>query len=261
MLKFGDVVHVVEITDRKPKSWILKLEKDKEKSTHLGRIDHNDLIGKKNGQTVPLTKGSVILLKPSPRDFLHSFKLKTQILYEDDCAAACSIAGIKNDMIVGEAGTGSGALTTFLAWAVSPDGHVYSYDNNKKHLENAQENVKLTGLERYVTFILQDICNPFDSPEFDAFFLDFSSPFEAIDSIAEKLGGGGNLITFVPNWGQVERTVEKINRNSSLELLEVFEITRRNFIVKPERNIMRPRFREIAYSGILIHAIKTASNP
>ena len=26
---------------------------------------------------------------------------------------------------------------------------------------------------------------------------------------------------------------------------------------KPERNIMRPRFREISYSGILIHAIKT----
>lgn len=258
MLKIGDSVLVVEITDRKPKSWILILKQDDAKSTHLGRIDHNNLIGLQYGQEIRFEpKGRAILLKPSPRDFLKSFKLKTQILYADDCTAACSVAGIKNGMIVGEAGSGSGALTTFLAWAVSPDGHIYSFDINKKHLENAKENLQLTGMEKYVTFILQDIRESFQGPLLDAFFLDFSTPFDAIDSVALRLTGGGSLVVFVPNWGQVEQTVEKINKNSTLELLEVFEITRRNFTVKPKRHIMRPTFRDIVYSGILIHAIKT----
>jgi tRNA (adenine57-N1/adenine58-N1)-methyltransferase len=258
MLRIGDIVNVVEITDRKPKSWIITLKKDEKKSTHLGRIDHNNLIGLRYGQLIRLTRGKAILLKPSPRDFLvSSFKLKTQILYADDCTAACSVAGVKNGMKVGEAGSGSGALTLFLAWGVSPDGHVFSFDINENHLENAKENIHMTGLDKYVTFSCQDIRESFDSPVFDAFFLDFSAPFDAIDSIALKLTGGGSLVVFVPNWGQVEETVTIINKNKSLELLEVFEITRRNFIVKPDKRIMRPTFRDIVYSGILIHAIKT----
>ena len=259
MLKEGCIVRAVEITERKPKSWIFRLENEGEKSTHLGRIDHDKIIGLKYGQVISVTKGQIMLLKPSPRDFLRSFTLKTQILYADDCAVACSVAGVGNGMNVGEAGTGSGALTTFLAWAVAPDGHVYSFDINEKHLRNAEQNIQMTGLQNNITFQVQDIRDSFNVPLLDAFFLDFSTPFEAIDSIAPTLIGGGHLICFVPNWGQVEQTVEKINQNSAIELQQVFEITRRDFNVNPKKHIMRPKFRSIVYSGILIHAIKILS--
>jgi tRNA (adenine57-N1/adenine58-N1)-methyltransferase len=255
MLEIGNIVRIVELNTRNPKSWIFNLEADKEKSTHLGQIFHNNLLGKNYGDVIELSHGQVTILKPSPRDFLKAFKLKTQILYEDDCAIACSTSGIGDGMMVGEAGTGSGALTTFLAWSTSPNGHVFSFDINKDHLENAKKNIGLAGLTN-VTFLVQDIREKLDVPPLDAFFLDLSDPFNAIDNISEVLTGGGQLVCFVPNWGQVEHTVDRINLNPNLTHQQTFEITRRNFAVNPEKHIMRPSFRSIVYSGILIHAIK-----
>ncbi|UCE13586.1 MAG: methyltransferase domain-containing protein [Candidatus Heimdallarchaeota archaeon] len=256
MLKEGDIVLITEISSRHPKSWLLSLAKDTELSTHLGKIFHNQIIGKKYGEVIILTKGKAIIMKPSPRDYLRQFKLKTQILYEDDCAIACSLAGVGSSMKVGEAGTGSGALTMFLAYNVQPSGHVFSYEINEDHLANAQKNLAKTGMTDVVTFKLQDIRLPIEECEFDAFFLDFSSPYEAIDTVAIVLRGGGHLVCFVPNWGQVEKTVAQIRKCPYLIHRETFEITRRNFIVNPNNHIMRPVFRDLVYSGILIHAIR-----
>ncbi len=260
MLEIGNIVRIIELNARNPKSWIFPLKADEEKSTHLGQIIHNNLLKKNYGDIIILSHGQVAILKPSPRDFLKAFKLKTQILYADDCAIACSTAGIGNGMRVGEAGTGSGALTTFLAWSTSPDGHVYSFDINEGHLNNAKKNLELTGLNN-VTFFIQDIREKVNVPPLDAFFLDFSNPFDAIDNITEVLAGGGHLVCFVPNWGQVEQTVNKIDMNPNLTLQGTFEITRRNFAVNPKKHIMRPTFRSIVYSGILIHAIKVNTDP
>jgi len=260
MLEIGNLIRIVELKARNPKSWIFNLKADKEKSTHLGQIFHNILLGKNYGDVIDLSHGQVTILKPSPRDFLKAFKLKTQILYADDCAIACSTAGIGDGMMVGEAGTGSGALTTFLSWLTSPNGHVYSFDINKGHLENAEKNFGLTGLTN-VTFFVQDVREKIDVPPLDAFFLDFSDPFNAIDNISKVLTGGGHLVCFVPNWGQVEHTISRINLNPNLTHQETFEITRRNFVVNPEKHIMRPSFRSIVYSGILIHAIKINREP
>ncbi len=259
MLIEGSIVRAVEISDKNPKAWIFRLNNGGEYSTHLGRIDHDRIIGSKYGSIINLTKGKIIILKPTPREFIRSFSLKTQIMYEDDCAIACSVAGIGNGMRVGEAGTGSGALTTFLAWAVAPDGHVYSFDNNEKHLNNARQNLQLTGLQDNITLKLHDIRESVDIPELDAFFLDFSTPYEAINSVTRNLKSGGHLVCFVPNWGQVEQIIEVINLNPELILQRVFEINKRDFNVNPKKHIMRPKFRSIVYSGILIHAIKILS--
>jgi tRNA (adenine57-N1/adenine58-N1)-methyltransferase len=257
VISIGSLVVLTEVSSRKPKAWVIRIEKNGEKSTHLGRIDHNNLIGLDYGQTIDLINGKIVLLKPSPRDFLKSFKLKTQILYEDDCALICSIAGLGNGMRVGEAGTGSGALTCFLAWTVAPTGHVYSFDNNEKHLLNATANIELTNLSKYVTFSVKDIIEPIDLKNLDAFILDFAAPYKAINSVEPTIVPGGHLICYTVQWNQVEKTVQAINENPNLSLIETFEINRRNYTVNPEKHIMRPKFREIVYSGILIHAIKT----
>ena len=260
ILENGNLVRIVELKGRNPKSWIFSLKLNEEKSTHLGQILHNSLIGKKYGDIINLSHGQVTILKPSPIDFLKSFKLKTQILYADDCAIACSTAGIGSGMKVGEAGTGSGALTSFLAWHTLPNGHVYSFDINEEHLRNAKKNIELTGLKN-VTFLVHDVKEEITLPPLDAFFLDFSDPFNAIENISKVITGGGHLVCFVPNWGQVEQTVNKIDVNPHLALQEIFEVTRRNFVVNPTKHIMRPSFRSIVYSGILIHAIKLNIEP
>ena len=256
MLKEGDIVRIVELAQFHPKSWIVSLEKNGELSTHLGKILHNECIGRRYGDLLKKEKKSFILLKPSVRDFLRQFRLKTQILYSDDCAIACSIAGLTSGMKVGEAGTGSGALTLFLAHHVRPTGSVFSYDINADHIVNAQKNLTKTGLSEYITFKNQDVRLPLEESEFDAFFLDFSTPYEAIESIAPVLKSGGHLVCFVPNWGQVEETVARFRKSPLYVHIDTFEITRRNFVVNPEKHIMRPVFRDLVYSGIFIHAIR-----
>lgn len=256
MLKEGDPVKIADFSTRYVKSWILFLKKDSEFSTHRGKILHNDIIGHKYGEIIPNLKGQFVILKPTPRDFLRKFKLKTQIMYEDDSAIACNIAGITNGMVVGEAGTGSGALTLILASLVAPSGHIYSFDINEEHQENAKKNLEMTGFRKYVSFTIQDIRTSIELKDLDAFFLDFSTPYEAIKSVELALKGGGHLICFIPNWGQVEDTINEIQENPNLILQECFELTRRNFIIDPRKHIMRPVFRDLVYSGILVHAIK-----
>ncbi|UCG02370.1 MAG: methyltransferase domain-containing protein [Candidatus Heimdallarchaeota archaeon] len=260
MLKEGDIVRIVEVAQRQPKSWIVTLVRDGELSTHLGKIFHNECIGRRYGDQLKKEKKVFILLKPSVRDFLRHFRLKTQILYADDCAIACNLAGLSSGMRVGEAGTGSGALTLFLAHNVHPTGQVFSFDINADYIANAQKNLAITGLSDCITFKLQDIRAPLEVRELDAFFLDFSSPYEAIDNIAPSLKSSGHLICFVPNWGQVEETVAQIRKSPYFFHVDTFEITRRNFTVNPERHIMRPVFRDLVYSGILIHAIRINPN-
>ncbi|MFX0122085.1 MAG: tRNA (adenine-N1)-methyltransferase [Candidatus Hodarchaeota archaeon] len=256
MLKEGDIVRIVELAQHHPKSWIITLVRNKELSTHLGKILHNECIGRSYGDLLKKEKKKFLLLKPSIRDYLHQFRLKTQIIYADDCAIACSLANLTSGMKVGEAGTGSGALTLFLAHLVHPTGHVFSYDINADHIANAQKNLKMTGLSDHITFKIHDIRSPLEEREFDAFFLDFSTPFEAIDNIASVLKNSGHLVCFVPNWGQVEETVAQIRKNPFFFHSQTFEISRRNFIVNPDKHIMRPVFRDLVYSGILIHAIR-----
>ncbi|MFW9779910.1 MAG: tRNA (adenine-N1)-methyltransferase [Candidatus Heimdallarchaeota archaeon] len=252
----GDIVQIETLTSRKRRSWIFTLSKGGSFFTHLGTINHDDCIGRSFGDILKLTGGQVLLLKPTPRDLIRNFHLKTQILYEDDCAVACSLAGVTPGMRVGEAGSGSGALTTFLASTVRPRGHVYSFDNNKVHLDNARSNVVKAGLEEFVTFTNHDVLEPLEVRGLDAFFLDFSTPYRAIKTVAQSLRGGGRLICFVPSWGQVEQTVAQIQESSYFVLRETLEITRRNFVVDPKKHIMRPVFRDLVYSGILIHAIR-----
>jgi tRNA (adenine57-N1/adenine58-N1)-methyltransferase len=256
MIKEGDIIRLEEISLRHPKSWIIKLTKNGELSTHLGKIFHDQCIGCIYGDVILLTRGTVTILKPLPRDYLRHFRLKTQILYEDDCSIACTLAGVGPGMRVGEAGTGSGGLTIFLAYYVQPNGHIYSFDINYDHLSNAKQNIEITGLSKYVTFLVKDVRKPLDIENLDAFFLDFSTPYDAIDNVVLALKGGGHLVCFVPNWSQVEKTVAKIQENPSLILKETFEVTRRNYVVNPTKNVMRPVFRDLVYSGILIHGIK-----
>ncbi len=256
MLSEGDTIVLKEISPRQPKSWIFLLTKNGELSTHLGKISASQCIGREYGEVVSILKSRVVILKPTPRDFIRHFRLKTQILYEDDCSIATNLAGLSPGMHVGEAGSGSGALTLFLAHSIQPTGLVYSFDINKKHLANAQKNLSQTKLSEYVSFSLKDIRTPLDLTDLDAFFLDLATPYEAIDNIEPTLKGGGHLVCFVPNWGQVEETVAIIRKNSNLLLRDTFEITRRNFIVDPQKHIMRPVFRDLVYSGIIIHANK-----
>ena len=87
--------------------------------THRGILMHDDLIGKQWGTQVFSHIGSPFyLLQPSLGDLLIDLPRTTQILYPKDIGFIFVTMGVGPGQKVMEAGTGSGSMTTALAFAV-----------------------------------------------------------------------------------------------------------------------------------------------
>ncbi|MHA2271881.1 MAG: tRNA (adenine-N1)-methyltransferase [Candidatus Hodarchaeales archaeon] len=257
MIELGSLVC---LRDPRGKSWLVQVEHGKRFSFDKGQVDLESLVGLDYGSKINI-KGwkSIYVLQPTPADFLRRFKKVTQVLYPDDCAILIGTAGVGPGNIVVEAGTGSGGLAGFLAYHIQPSGHIYSYDKEKSHQDVAYDNIRMIGLEQYVTFHCRDIGQGIVEKNVDAVFLDLACPWEGGIGAAESaLKPGGKLAIFVPNWSQIERSVEAIEAGHFL-LLETFEIFRRDLKVDLSRSIMRPETRlTVGYTGVVISAVKLA---
>lgn len=116
----GDLVIVYERNDvMKP----VKVSKDGVLRNRFGAYKHSDWIGKPLGTKVFNNKGKfVYLLVPTP-------ELWTLVLsHIADISFVLMYLEVIPGCIVLESGTGSGSLSTSLARAVAPTGHVYSFD-------------------------------------------------------------------------------------------------------------------------------------
>jgi tRNA (adenine57-N1/adenine58-N1)-methyltransferase len=104
-----------------------------------GIVNYDDLIGLWGHQVFTLLGSSYFMLHPSLSDLLREIKRNTQIMYPKDVGFILVTMGIGPGVHVIEAGTGSGSLTTALAWAVGPQGRVYSYEIRPEMQNQAQE--------------------------------------------------------------------------------------------------------------------------
>ena len=112
----GDLVELVSPTN---KVYLIRLKAGEKLHTHRGIVNHDDLIDIPWGSRVDTHLGSpFFLLQPSLNDILRETRRNTQIVYPKDIGFILVMLGIGPGSIVVEAGTGSGALTTALAWAV-----------------------------------------------------------------------------------------------------------------------------------------------
>ncbi len=257
MMKEGDVVLIVD-PKKVNAEWLVQLEKGKSFSCHLGAIRHDDLLERAEfGMKWMLPRGQVWLLRPRPVDLIRHFRHATNVIHDVDAAMLVATLGVRSGMKVGEAGTGSGSFTGYLAQLVAPGGQVYSFDNREEHLALARRNLEKAGLLDVVTLTNHDVCEEDISIEdLEAFFLDLPTPWLAIPHVEPSLQFGARVISFVPNWSQVEQTVKAIENTPHLYLEEVYEVLKRPFLVKPSRKVMRPMTRMISFSGVAIHAIK-----
>ncbi len=115
--------------------------------TNYGFLQHDDLIGEPWGSQVFSHAGHrFLLLQPRMGDYLLKIRRNTQILYPKDIGFLLLKLGIgPGDMVI-EAGTGSGALTSALAHAVGPSGHIFSYEIRPELLPLAEENLTMLNL-------------------------------------------------------------------------------------------------------------------
>lgn len=252
--KYGDLVQLV--TDR-DNSFLIRLEEEKVFQSHHGMIPHENLTHILWGSRIQSHLGKVfIVLQPALDDLIRALPRKTQILYPKDIGYIIVTMGIGPGIKIIEAGTGSGGLTTALAFVVGTEGKVISYDIEEKNINLARENLKLFGLENRVTFKIRDIQKGFDEVNYHAVFLDLENPEEYIATIRNSLIPGGYFGCFLPTTNQVSNLITALKKEN-FSFIEVSEILHRYYKTSATR--LRPADKMVGHTGYLVFARKAAT--
>lgn len=245
----GDLAQLVGL---RHKHFIITLQAGARFESHRGILLHDDLIGKPWGTQVFSHNGSpFFLLQPSLADLITELPRTTQIMYPKDIGFILVTIGVGPGQRVMEAGTGSGSMTTALAYAVGPTGQVISYEVKPDVQNLARKNLNRFGLASRVDFKLRDIQAGFDEIDVDSFFLDLPNPYDYTVQVRTALKPGGHLCCLLPTFNQVEKTLYALHRDN-FAFIEVCEIMLRYFQADPTK--LRPTDRMVAHTGFLIFA-------
>jgi len=243
---------LVEIVSPSRKIFIFLLATGKEIHTHRGIVKHDDLIGKAWGSEVISHKGNpFFLLQPTLADVIAEIPRNTQIIYPKDIGFILVTMGIGSGTKVLEAGSGSGALTTALAWVVGPEGTVVSYEMRPDVKNLAQKNLNRVGLSSRVDFKLGDIAEGISVRGFDAVFLDIPNAYELISQVKQALKPGGHFGCIFPTINQVMRLLPALHANN-FKVVDICEIMLRYY--KSHQDRLRPTDRMVAHTGYLTFA-------
>jgi len=238
----------------KKRTYMIRVEADKQFHTHKGFIELGDLIGRPFGSPVVSSLGvEFYALRPFIRDRILKTDRRTQVLYPKDIGYLLIQLDVGSGSRVVEAGTGSGALTMALANAVRPDGMVYTYEINPKFQRVAAGNIERAGLADYVELKEGDVTEGIDEEEVDVVILDLATPWAVVPLAYEALAGGGVFASFSPTIEQVMKTVSAIREHPFI-VVETVELILRNITVA--ENKTRPQTRMIGHSGYITSARK-----
>ncbi len=214
-----------------------------------GVIDLSAEIGQPVGRGVEWSGAHYLLLRPSLGDLLGSIRRGAQIVTAKDAAQMVFLAGVGPGGQVVEAGSGSGALTIVLAYAVGPEGHVTSYDRRADFLEAARANVDRAGLSDRVTFRERDVvAEGLELTDCSSVLLDLPEPWEVLASARTALRPGGYVATYTPTYNQLERPVRAL-RAGGFEEVRATEVLERGLHVGEGGT--RPEFEMLGHTGFL----------
>jgi tRNA (adenine57-N1/adenine58-N1)-methyltransferase len=229
---------------------ILRLKPGMDYQTHKGIIYYDDVIGLAWGSRVETHLGSPFtLLRPSLRDLLLHIRRKSQIIFPKDIGYILLRLSVGAASRVLEIGTGSGALTTALAWTVGEEGRIVSYERREDMQELARQNLARVGLENRVDFVLADAIEGINESGFDSAFIDVAAPELLLKPLQQALNSGAIAGFILPTTNQVSALLAAAS-TSGFAHFEVLEILLRSY--KPVAGRLRPVDRMVAHTGYLI---------
>ncbi|MEE9253183.1 MAG: tRNA (adenine-N1)-methyltransferase [Thermodesulfobacteriota bacterium] len=250
-VKPGDYVLLLS---KDQKTYMIKVTEDGTFGTHMGNLEHNEMIGRGYGEVVNTHMGKpFVILEPTISDRMMKVRRKTQIIYPKDAGFIVLKTGIRPGMRIIECGSGSGAFTIALANAVSPSGKVFAYDRREDFLEICGKNVEENGLADYVEFKVGVAGGGFEETDVDVVILDLPSPWDGVHASYDALRGGGRIASLSPTYNQVEKTVVSMAEEGFV-YIETVELLIRRIMARPGKT--RPADRMIGHTGFLTFARK-----
>lgn len=249
MIEPGQLILLIS---HKGKRYLRKLELGGEVHTHDGKLLMDEVSEVGFGQYVKTHLGKpYLVLKPTLHDLIKGVKRQTQIMYPKEIGYLMMKLGIGPGSTVIESGTGSGGLTTALAWFVGDTGKVITYERRADFFKLAGKNLERVGLADRVEQVNRNIEDGFLHSGADALFLDVRTPWEYLQSIPDAVIPGAMCGFLLPTVNQVSELLRGLEDGPFADQ-EVLEVLVRRWKPVPDR--LRPEDRMVAHTGFLVFA-------
>lgn len=191
------------------------------------------------------------VLRPGIGDLTAGLARKAQIVLPKDASRILFECDVRAGSRVVEAGIGSAALTSALAWAVAPGGRVHTYEMREDFAEWGRRNLEESGLLAHVDITVGDVTKGVKERGVDAFILDMPNPWDAVAAAKEALRGDGFFCAYTPLISQVERTQDAL-RKAGFSDVRTMEIIERPWVVHEHGS--RPAHEILAHTAFLTFA-------
>ncbi len=249
------------LLDRKSRRYMVTLKEEDTFHSHLGRLQHDQLIGSSVGGWYRTDRGHTLLaVRPTLGDYVRQMPRGPQIIYQKDLGNIVSFADIFPGATVIEGGLGSGALTAALLRAVGREGRVITYEIDESVLPKAMRNInRVTPDASNLEVKIGSIYEGIEERNVDRVVLDVPEPWQAVETIADALVMGGVMLSFLPTILQVHRLGGALEQDGRYQLVESMETLLRTWHVT-ERSV-RPDHRMVAHSGFLTTAVRCEPRP
>ena len=267
------------IIDEREKKYLLKNEVN-EFGNDLGVINLSD---KELGTAIKSHNNhEFYLVEPTTYDIIKKMKRSVTTLLPKDIGMIIAYCGIEDGETVVEAGTGSAALTIYLANAVGKNGKVITYEKRADAAKIARTNLEIVGAVRKnqkiigiedeeqpesekeeiletnevkenglynVVQKIGDITEGIDETNVDVLVLDMPDPWNVVEHAKKSLNPSkGRIAMYVPYIEQAKKGVEALKEHGFLDILTV-ECIVRNMDIS-EKGV-RPSTRMVGHTGYI----------
>ena len=232
--------------------------------SNRGFIDHDDLIGRPDGQVITTEEGRQFqVLRPLQADYVMSMPRGAAVVYPKDAGTIVHYADIFPGAVVVEAGAGSGALSMALLNAVGEKGRLISVERREEFAEIARDNVELWFGTPHPAWDLRvgDLAEELlGMPEasVDRIVLDMLAPWENLEAVAHALVPGGVLCCYIATVTQMSRLIEDLRATQNFTEPLAWESLSREWHV--DGLAVRPEHRMVAHTGFLMICRRLAPN-
>lgn len=247
--------------DRRNRRYRVILEAGALLETHLGYVEHDALIGRREGFFATTNKGHrLFVLRPPFGDAVRELPRQSQVIYPKDLAALLMRADIYPGARVIEIGLGSGATAAAMLRAVGPTGGVVSHELRGDIVEASRRNVaELAPGAAGHRIVTGDAYAGIGAEEADRIVADVPEPWRLLDAAAAALRPGGVFAAYLPTVLQVHELMMRLTRDPRWHLAEAVELLERAWHFS--ETSARPEHRMVAHTGFITTARRCEPPP